>query len=121
MPIIEKVIQMVKVKGINRDDLSRVNSESFTTMGILKKGRSKKYTRNYRRVGGIRVGLLRKFLKYLKDDNIIGVYLDKQNDLTPLHCKRRLLCCMRNGDKEMRAKQEEDEFEEKVTNKNEKE
>jgi len=95
---------------ITRKDFSKLNNQDFPTEGLLKKGKGRKFTRRFKRVGGIKVELLRRFLKYLKEDDVIGAYIDKHDNLSPLHCKRRLLAPMWNIDKETRKKQEENEF-----------
>ncbi len=97
-----------KTHPLKRFDFSSFKKNGI--IGLLKKGKVRKFTRYNKRIGGINVGYLREFLKYLKDDNVIGVYIDKQKRLVPLHCKRRLLAPMWNMDKEKRRKQEEDEF-----------
>lgn len=95
---------------LKREDFVNFDDNATPIIGLLKKGKERKFTRKCTRVGGIRVKKLRRFLKYLKDDDLIGVYIDKQKRLAPLHCKRRLLAPCWNMDKDTRKKQEEDEF-----------
>ena len=59
---------------------------------IKGKGNAEKWASKYQRIGGLSVRLLRKYLRRLNEDDIIGVYSKKRKkELVPLHCRGKCL------------------------------
>ena len=74
-------------------DFIFTNVNPSVTIGRLKyKKDRKKFTGKYTLIGRVNVDLLKEFLSHLKDGNIVGIYIDKNKELTPLHCKGWLVC-----------------------------
>jgi len=87
-----------------------VSHNPTVTVGMIKKGEERKYTRSVRKVGAISVELLKEFLKPRRNKDVIGVYVNKSGKLAPLHCKRRVIAPILCEDSHARKEQEMSEF-----------
>ena len=82
-----------------------ISSNKTNTIGKIKKKLNwYKFNKPYKCIGRLNVRLLKEYVKHLKDDDIIGVYIDNNNELTPLH-SRGWLCCPMRVNEEFRIKE----------------
>ena len=58
--------------------------------GLLKKNAKFPPNKSWKKIGYLNVRLIKKFLKRLKNTDLIGVYV-VDGKLAPIHCKRHLL------------------------------
>ena len=72
---------------------------------------AKRFFKKNKRVGGLSVGLLKQYLKELKNDDVISIYINRKGELTNLHCKGRCMAPMVFYDKIQKEIQDRYEFE----------
>ncbi len=69
-------------------------NEKGTIGKLVKRVDWYKVTNGFKCVGRLDVKLLKEYVSHLKDDDVIGVYIDKNNNLSPLHSRGWLMCPM---------------------------
>ena len=85
---------------------------------LSKRKNPRELTKNWKRIGGMRVGLLKKFLEKLPNENdVIGVYVTKKKvgrinkgTLSPFHCKGVFVAPMIVDDEFSAKRQDLEEF-----------